>query len=68
MAAVKRLPNRTANCDLAMARSGGIVPLLSERFKTGKRSLAAASSPGQWPLALTARRSVELSVSMALVV
>jgi hypothetical protein len=40
----------------------------SERFKTRKRSFVAASSLGKWPLALTARRSLELSASMALVV
>src|SRR5579864_3136852 len=37
----------------------------SERFKTKKRSLVAASSLGKWPLARTARRSLELSASMA---
>src|SRR5215212_1554484 len=69
MADVKRSPNRTANCDLAMAHSrGGMIHAFSERFKTRKRSLVAASSLGKWPLALTARRSDELSASMALVV
>jgi hypothetical protein len=39
----------------------------SERFKTRKRSFVAASSLGKCPLALTARRSLELSASMAFV-
>jgi hypothetical protein len=69
MAAVKRSPNRTANWDLAMAHSrGGMIHSFSERFKTRKRSFAAASSLGKWPRALNARRSFELSASMALVV
>lgn len=69
MAFVKRSPNRTANCDLAMAHSrGGMIHSFSERFKTRKRSFVAASSLGKWPLARTARRSLELSASMAFVV
>jgi hypothetical protein len=65
----KRSANRTANCDLAMAHwRGGMIHSLSERFKTRKRSFVAASSLGKWPRALTARRSLELSASMALVV
>jgi hypothetical protein len=69
MAEVKRSPNRTATCDLAMAYSrGGMIHSFSERFKTRKRSFVAASSLGKWPRALTARRSFELSASMALVV
>ena len=69
MARVKRSPNRTANCDLAMDHSrGGMIHSFSERFKTRKRSFVAASSLGKWPLARTARRSLELSASMALVV
>src|SRR3954454_20086380 len=68
MAAVKRSPKRTANCDLAMDHSrGGMIHSFSERFKTRNRSLVAASSLGKWPLALTARRSLELSASMAFV-
>src|SRR5271154_2060836 len=68
MAVVKRSPNRTANCDLAMDHSrGGMIHSFSERFKTRKRSVVAASSLGKWPLARTARRSLELSASMALV-
>src|SRR3954468_15012955 len=52
MAEVKRSPNRTANCDLAMAHSrGGIIHSFSERFKTRKRSFVAASSLGKCPLA-----------------
>jgi hypothetical protein len=67
MADVKRSPNGTA--DLAMAHSrGGMVHSFSERFKTRKRSLVAASSLGRWPVALTARRSLGLSASMAFVV
>ena len=69
MAAVKRSPNRTANCDLAMAHSrGGMIHSFSERFKTRKSSLVAASSLGKCPLALTARRSLAFKASMALVV
>src|SRR4051812_23807835 len=52
MAAVKRSPKRTANCDLAMDHSrGGMIHSFSDRFKTRKRSLVAASSVGKWPLA-----------------
>src|SRR4029079_11405208 len=66
MADVKRSPKRTANGELAMAHSrGGMIHSFSERFKTRKRSLVAASSLGKWPRALTARRSLELSASMA---
>jgi len=69
MARVKRSPKTTANWDLAMDHSrGGIIHCFSERFKTRKRSFVAASSLGKWPLARTARRSLELSASMALVV
>src|SRR5205085_1831476 len=65
MAAVKRSPKRTANCDLAMDHSrGGMIHSFSERFKTRKRSLVAASSLGKWPLARTARRSLALSASI----
>src|SRR5207248_9961384 len=68
MAAVKRSPKRTANCDLAMDHSrGGMIHSFSERFKTRKRSLVAASSLGKWPLARTARRSLALSASIAFV-
>ncbi len=69
MAEVKRSPNRTANCDLAMAHlRGGMIHAFSEWFKTRKRSFVAASLLGKWPRALTARRSVELSASIAFVV
>src|SRR5271154_5044584 len=69
MAVVKRSPNRTANCDLAMDHSrGGMIHSFSERFKTRKRSFVAASSLGKCPLALTARRSLEFSASIAFVV
>ena len=68
MANVKRSPKRTANCDLAMDHSrGGMIHSFSERFKTRKRSFVAASSLGKWPLALTARRSLAFSASMAFV-
>src|SRR5438477_7900667 len=64
MAVVKRSPKRTANCDLAMDHSrGGMIHFFSERFKTRKRSLVAASSLGKWPLARTARRSLAFSAS-----
>ena len=46
---------------------GGMIHSFSERFKTRKSSLVAGSSLGKWPLALTARRSFELSASMAFV-
>ena len=46
---------------------GGMIHSFSDRFKTRKRSFVAASSLGKWPLALTARRSLELSASMAFV-
>ena len=43
---MKRSPKRTANCALAMDHSrGGMIHCFSERFKTRKRSLVAASSP-----------------------
>src|SRR5205085_1853448 len=62
MALVKRSPKRTANWAFAIARSaGGILHSLSARFKTRNRSFIAASSVGKWPLARTARRSLELS-------
>ena len=69
MASVKRAPKRTANRALAMDHSrGGMIHSFSERFKTRKRSFVAASSLGKWPLALTARRSLELSASIEFVV
>jgi hypothetical protein len=69
MARVNRSPKRTANWALAIAHSrGGIFHAFSERFKTRKRSFIAASSVGKCPLALTARRSLEFSASIALVV
>jgi hypothetical protein len=52
-----------------MAHSrGGMIHSFSERFKTRKRSFVAASSLGKCPLARTARRSLELSASIAFVV
>ncbi len=69
IAALKRSPNMTANCDLAMDHSrGGIFHSFSDRFKTKNRSFIAASSVGKWPLARTARRSLEFKASMAFVV
>src|SRR5580693_289060 len=69
IARVKRSPKRTANWALAIHHSrGGMIHAFSDRFKTRKRSLVAASSLGKWPLALTARRSLELSASIAFVV
>src|SRR4051794_29402631 len=66
---VKRSPKRTANWALAIAHAaGGIIHSFSARFKTRNRSFSAASSVGKWPLALTARRSLELSASIAFVV
>ena len=53
---------------MAIAHSrGGILHSFSARFKTRNRSFSAASSVGKWPLALTARRSLELSASIAFV-
>ena len=68
MALVKRSPKRTANWALAIAHApGGILHSFSARFKTRNRSFSAASSVGKWPRARTARRSLELSASMAFV-
>lgn len=82
MALVKRSPKRTANCAFAIAHSrGGIFHSFSERFKTRKRSFSAFDRPsihwidgfsvspsvGKWPLALTARHSLEFRTSMAFV-
>jgi hypothetical protein len=54
---------------LASAHSrAGILHSFSARFKTRKSSFSTASSVGKWPLALTARRSLALSASMAFVV
>ena len=69
MALVKRSPKRTANCALAMIHSRGpIFHSFSDRFKTRKSSFIAASSLGKCPRARTARRSLELSASIAFVV
>jgi hypothetical protein len=69
MALMKRSPKMTANWAFAIDHSlGGIFHSFSERFKIKYKSFVAASSLGKWPLALTARRSVELSASMAFVV
>jgi len=68
MALVKRSPKRTANWAFAIHHSrGGMIHSFSERFKTRKSSFVAASSLGKCPLALTARRSLEFSASMAFV-
>jgi hypothetical protein len=68
IALVKRSPKRTANWALAIHHSrGGMIHSFSERFKTRKRSLVAASSLGKWPLALTAlRMAADLPKSFAL--
>ena len=64
----KRSANMTAIWALAAAHSrGGIFHSFSERFKTRNSNFSAASSLGKWPLARTARRSLEFSASMALV-
>src|SRR3954454_15448067 len=65
---VKRSSKRMANCALAAVHSlAGIFHSFMVRFKTRKSSLRAASSVGKWPRALTARRSLAFSASMALV-
>src|SRR3954465_4839478 len=65
---VKRSPKRTANWALAIPPSpGGILHSFRARFKTRKSSFIAASSVGKWPRARTARRSLELSASIAFV-
>jgi hypothetical protein len=64
----KRSANMTAIWALAAAHSrGGIFHSFSERFKTRNSNFSAASSLGKWPLARTARRSLEFSASMAFV-
>jgi hypothetical protein len=61
--------NMTANCVFAWAHSrGGRFHSAVARFKTKYSSLVAASSEGKCPLVRTARRSFELSASMAFVV
>ena len=69
IARAKRSPKRTANWALAMHHSrAGMVHSFSDRCKTRNSSFIAASSVGKWPLARTARRSFELSASIAFVV
>ena len=69
MALVKRSPKMTANWALAIdPLTAPIFHSFSERFKTRKRSFIAASSVGKCPRARTARRSLEFSASIALVV
>jgi hypothetical protein len=64
----KRSWKRMANCALAALHSlCGIFQSLDARFNTRKSSFSAASSWGKWPRARTARRSLALSDSMALV-
>src|SRR5918911_1848794 len=60
------LADHDVSWNIAIKR--GIIKAFSERFKTRKRSFVAASSLGKCPRARTARRSLELSASMALVV
>ena len=58
--------NMTANCVFAWAHSrAGRFHSAVARFKTKYSSLVAASSEGKCPLVRTARRSFELSASMA---
>ena len=65
----KRSSKRMANCALAAAHSlRGIFQSFEARFNTRYSSFSAASSCGKWPRARTARRSLALSDSMALVV
>jgi Transposase len=65
----KRSLNMTANCVFASAHSrGGRFHSAAAWFKTKYSSFVAASSEGKCPLVLTARRSFELSASMAFVV
>ena len=60
--------NMTANCVFAWAHSrAGRFHSAVARFKTKYSSLVAASSEGKCPLVRTARRSFELSASMAFV-
>lgn len=68
LAAWKRSAKRTANCNFSIAHSlGGILYSFSNLFMTRYSSFMAASSFGKWPLARTARRSLEFSASTALV-
>jgi len=61
--------NMTANWVFASAHSrGGRFHSAAAWFKTKYSSFVAASSEGKCPLVLTARRSFELSASMAFVV
>jgi transposase len=65
----KRSPKTTANCVLASSHSrGGRFQSWAARLRTRYSSFIAASSFGKWPLVRTARRSLEFSASMALVV
>lgn len=65
MARVKGSPKRTANCAWAIAPSrGGMFHAFPQRFKTSKRGFSAASSVGKCPLALTARRSLQVRASI----
>lgn len=58
--ALKQSAKRAANWDFATAHSlGRIFHSFSDLFKTRYRSFVAASSEGKWPLARTARRSLE---------
>jgi hypothetical protein len=58
-----------ANCALAIIHSlGGIFHSLAARFNTNYKSFMALSSVGKCPRARTARRSLALRLSIALVV
>jgi len=64
----KRSPDKMANCVLASAHSqGGIFHSWATWRKTEKMSFVAASSPGKWPRARTARRGLAFKASIALV-
>ena len=66
---LKRPSKRMANWAFAMPHSrGGIFHSFCVCLKTRNNSLNALSSVGKWPRARTARRSLALSASMALVV
>lgn len=65
---MKRSPKMTANWVFASDHSrGGRFQSWAAWLSTKYSNFVAASSPGKWPLALTARLSLEFKASMALV-
>jgi hypothetical protein len=65
----KRSLNMMANCVFASDHSRrGRFHSAAARLRHRYSNFVAASSVGKWPLVRTARRSFELSASMALVV